>query len=346
MYILSDFHFFLKRFWCIIFDMVNITISKNQGEQRLDRFLKKYFPKASLGHIYKMIRKDVKVNGRRKKPETVLNQGDEVCIYIDECEKAALQADIGQERQKVKKQFSVIYEDENILVADKPFGLLTHGDSREKKNHLANQVLSYMIEKGEYDPRIEKTFIPAPANRLDRNTTGIVLFGKNMSSLRELNRMFRERNEVEKLYLTIVSGKIENPLFLKSSMIKDDSRNLTVSASGDGKVMETDIVPLMYSTGKKIYTLTEANIHTGRTHQIRFQLSEAGFPIIGDSKYGNAGVNRVMKDRYGLTTQLLHAYKIKFLKIREGSPLEYLAEKEFECDLPKRFERIKNEIFG
>ena len=327
--------------------MINITISKNQGEQRLDRFLKKYFPKASLGHIYKMIRKDVKVNGKRKKPETVLIQGDEVCIYIGESEKESLQADIGQERQRVKKQFSIIYEDENILVADKPFGLLTHGDSREKKNHLANQVLSYMIEKGEYDPRTEKTFIPAPANRLDRNTTGIVLFGKNMSSLRELNRMLRDRSEVEKLYLTIVSGKIESPLHLQSSMIKDDRRNMAISAISSGKMMETDIVPLMSAyMGKKPYTLAEANIHTGRTHQIRFQLSEAGFPIVGDSKYGDSSVNSLMKDRHGLTTQLLHAYKVKFLKVGENSPLAYLAEKEFECDLPKRFERIKNEIFG
>lgn len=346
MYILSDLHFFLKRFWCIIFDMVNITINDNQGNQRLDRFLKKYFPKASLGYIYKMIRKDVKVNGKRKKPETILEQGDEVCIYIEESKYASLQADIAQERQKVKKQFSIIYEDENLLIAHKPFGLLTHGDSREKKNHLANQVLSYMIEKGEYDPRTEKTFVPAPANRLDRNTTGIVLFGKTMSSLRELNRMLRERDGVEKLYLTIVSGKIETPLYLKSNMAKDDNRNLTLSASDDGKIMETDIMPLMYSAGKKVYTMAEANIHTGRTHQIRFQLSEAGFPIIGDSKYGNAGVNRMMKDKYGLTTQLLHAYKIKFLKVSEDSPLAYLAGREFECALPKRFERIKKDIFG
>ena len=127
--------------------MINLTIGENQSQQRLDRFLKKYFAKASLSYIYRLVRKDVKLNGRRAKPETMLAAGDELTIYISAEEALSLQgakaslhaADAGA-RPRTKKQFTVVYEDENILIAAKPFGLLTHGDGREKKNHLANQI--------------------------------------------------------------------------------------------------------------------------------------------------------------------------------------------------------------
>ena len=110
--------------------------------------------------------------------------------------------------------------------------------------------------------------------------------------------------------------------------------------------METDIVPIEVSEGRYSYTLAEANIHTGRTHQIRVQLAGAGFPIIGDSKYGNDAVNRYVKEKYGLTTQLLHAYKLRFGLCKEDGPLSYLSGREFECSLPERVQRIKKDIFG
>ena len=306
--------------------MIKITIGENQGNQRLDRFLKKYFPEASLSHIYRLIRKDVKINGKRKRPQTLIETGDQLILYMAEEEASLLR---GGSRG-----------------TDKPLGLLTHGDYREKKNHLANQVVSYLIEKGDYDPRTKKTFVPSPANRLDRNTTGLVLFGKTLASLQELNRMLRERDGIEKLYMTIATGKIDHSLKLKDTMIKDASRNLVSAGDDTGKIMETDIVPIEVSEGRYSYTLAEANIHTGRTHQIRVQLAGAGFPIIGDSKYGNGAVNRYVKEKYGLTTQLLHAYKLRFGLCREDGPLSYLSGREFECSLPERFQRIKKDIFG
>ena len=157
--------------------MIKITITENQGNQRLDRFLKKYFDRAPLSHIYKLIRKDVKVNGKRQKEDTMLAAGDELTIYLSEEDAKALQT--VKKHVKAKRQFRIAYEDENILVCEKPFGLLTHGDHTEKKNHLANQVVDYLIQTGAYQPRLEKTFTPAPANRLDRNTTGLVIFGKH-----------------------------------------------------------------------------------------------------------------------------------------------------------------------
>ena len=325
--------------------MIKLTIGENQGNQRLDRFLKKYFAKASLGFIYKLIRKDVKINGKRKTPEAILEVGDELVIYISEEEAQSLQKTV--KKVNAKKQFTVIYEDDNILIAQKPFGLLTHGDGREKKNHLANQVIDYLISTGEYDPRVDRTFTPSPANRLDRNTTGLVIFGKKAAALQELNMMIRERDAIEKIYMTIVSGKVEAGMQLRDSMVKDERTNVvTITDSEDGKNMETDITPIAYSMSGKPYTLVEAKIRTGRTHQIRVQLASAGYPIIGDIKYGKPIINNYMKSKYDLSTQLLHAYKLVFAECRQDGPLAYLQGKEFVCPLPDRFERIKTDIFG
>ena len=321
--------------------MVKITIGKNEENQRLDRFLRKYFKSASLSYVYKLIRKDVKVNGKRAKEETMLELGDELVIYIspEEAERYSAR----KETVKGKKQFKVLYEDENILAAEKPFGLLTHGDRNEKKNHLANQVLSYLIEEGKYDPRVERTFTPAPANRLDRNTTGLVLFGKNSEALRQLNHMIREKGYVSKYYMTIVKGIVKEPLYLKDKMEKDHDENVVkvMDLSEDGgKVMETVARPLAAAHG---YTLLEVELVTGRTHQIRAHLAAAGYPIIGDAKYGNQQFNRMIEKKFGLTTQFLHAYRLHFEK---GSGiLEYLEGKEIISDLPDNLKRIKEEIF-
>ncbi len=321
--------------------MVKITITENENNQRLDRFLKKYLKNASLSYIYKLIRKDLKVNGKRAAVETLLNQGDELTFYLSEEELTTL----SQRKQKhhAKKQFGIAYEDENILIAEKPFGLLTHGDAREKKNHLANQVISYLQDKGEYSPSRERTFVPSPANRLDRNTTGLVVFGKNSQALQELNRMIREKGYVSKYYLTIVSGHLEEELELRSRMEKDEIKNLVkvIPENQQGRLMETIARPLAYSHG---YSLLEVNLITGRTHQIRAHLASAGYPIIGDSKYGDPRVNSDIKARFGLTTQFLHAYKLVFQ--RGSGILSYLSGTAVEGRLPERLNTIKKGIFG
>ena len=325
--------------------MISLKIGKNEEKQRLDRFLKKYLASAPLSVIYKIIRKDIKVNGKRKQENYILELGDEVSIYLSQEDMDRYSAK--KKRGVAKRQFKIIYEDENILIVDKPYGLLTHGDSTERKNHLANQVLDYLIEEGAYNPRSERTFSVAPANRLDRNTTGLVIFGKNAESSRELNRIIRERNSIEKYYLTIANGELKKPLHLEGEMVKDERKNRVKvldpsrDTSKGTKSMITDVAPLARSKG---YTLLEVMILTGRTHQIRAQLAASGYPLLGDVKYGTPALNRKAKDSFGVTTQLLHAWKLRFKEI-EGS-LAYLSGKEFKAEPAENFEKIKKTIFG
>jgi 23S rRNA pseudouridine955/2504/2580 synthase len=216
--------------------MREIIIGTNDAGRRLDRFLRKYLREASLGEIYKLIRKDIKVDGKRRDQSYMLSEGEVINLYISDevLGRMTGEADTGSgigpggrrriSKSKAKRQFAIIYEDDQILIADKPFGLLTHGDSHEKKNHLANQVKDYLIARGDYDPGSEKVFSPAPANRIDRNTTGLVLFGKTASALKDLNKMIRE-DMIDKYYLTIVSGIMDEEMTLAGSLIKDERCN-------------------------------------------------------------------------------------------------------------------------
>jgi len=321
--------------------MINVEIGRNEQNQRLDKFLRKYLEKAPLSYIYKAIRKDVKVNGRRSREDYVLEFGDVVTLYMSDDVVEGYRKK--EERTKVRRQFKIAYEDEYLIAVEKPFGLLTHGDRTEKKNHLANQVVDYLIESGAYQPRIEKTFTPAPVNRLDRNTTGLVLFGKTNLAVQQLNRMIREKNQISKYYVTIVSGVLKKELYLRDRMVKNHDKNkvAVLPIDGEGLEMETIVRPLQ-QVGK--HTLVEVEIITGRTHQIRAHLAKAGYPIIGDAKYGNKRVNEMMKGKFHLTTQLLHAYKLQFQQCT--GDFAYLNNLVITSELPEDFQRIKMDLFG
>jgi len=345
--------------------MQEIKITANDAGRRLDRFLRKYFKAASLSEIYKIIRKDAKVDGKRRNENYMLQEGEVLTLYMSDetISKFIGSTDSGAGRsgaksggrdggnRKAKRQFNIVFEDENVLIADKPFGLLTHGDIHEKKNHLANQVKDYLIEKGEFNPRAEKVFSPAPANRIDRNTTGLVLFGKTATALKGLNKIIRE-DKVSKFYLTIVSGTITEELDLSGSLVKDRYNNkvkISKESSDEALEIRTIVRPLeqlsYWDRGSEYETtLVEVELVTGRSHQIRAHLASVGHPIIGDSKYAgkaSAKLNNSLQHRCGLSTQLLHAYRLEFAdELDEIEGLEYLEGQSFVAKLPERFSNI------
>jgi 23S rRNA pseudouridine955/2504/2580 synthase len=203
--------------------------------------------------------------------------------------------------------------------------------------------MGYLIEKGEYDPA-ERTFSPAPVNRLDRNTTGLVIFGKNSTALKNLNRMIKERNHIRKYYLTIVAGELKKDCVLKGKLEKntiDNKVNILEQDGSTGKEIETIIKVLDKTRG---FTLVEVELVTGRTHQIRAHLAHEGYPVIGDTKYGNKHLNFELSKKYNLTTQILHAERLYFDNMTPY--FEYMAGLEVKAEPPKEFSRIKDGIFA
>ncbi|PAB60749.1 RluA family pseudouridine synthase [Anaeromicrobium sediminis] len=316
--------------------MREIVIKENEEGQRVDRFLKKYLSKASLSFLYKMIRKkNIKVNNKRVEKNYILNRNDKIQLYFSEdtIEKFIEKKEIFN----LKRDFIIVYEDNNILIVSKPDNLLIHEDKSESKNTLVNQVLSYLHSKGDYDPESEKTFVPACVNRLDRNTSGLVIIAKNYESLKNLNEMMRNKDFIEKYYITVVKGTIEGKRELKGYLVKDERNNKTVFTNR--KVNGAKEIHTKYSviSTNKNFSLVEVMLITGRSHQIRLHLSSNNTPIIGDRKYGDKKTNEEFNKKYKLRNQFLHAYKIRFNGTLGN--LKYLEGKEFKGELPSKLKK-------
>lgn len=313
--------------------MKKIIITNKESNQRVDKYVKKYLNLAPLSFIYKLFRKkDVKINGHWVKESYILNEGEELSIYVTDSQIEEFSKE--KEIEKVNLNHEIIYEDENIIIINKPRGLLVHGDESEKKLTLANEVINYLYFKGEYDPKETKAFTPAPAHRLDRNTSGLVVFAKNLVSLQELETLFKEKNDIKKEYKALVVGNLDSLREIDAPLLKDVSTGL-VRISKLGKTAKS-IVKSIKRYGN--YTLVNVEILTGRTHQIRVHLASISHPVVGDSKYGDFKVNKQVKELYGFENQFLTAYKLTFKNLK--GHLSYLSGKSFECSLPKEEDKL------
>lgn len=321
--------------------MKRIEIRKNDANQRIDKYLKKLLCNAPVNLIYKMLRnKDIKINGKKVNERYILQEHDilEMFLYEDKFQLYTQEKDI----YSLKKEFKVLYEDEQILVVDKPAGLLVHGDANENINTLDHQVLSYLKEKGELDLSRENTFMPGPVHRLDRNTSGIVIFGKTLNALQDLNEMMKKRHHIEKTYITICSGCLRERKELVGYVKKIDNEDrvqFVRKDDPDALYMKTIVEPLKWNAQ---FSLVRVQIVTGRMHQIRIHLSSIGHPVIGDRKYGDFQLNRQLKQKFGLNYQLLHASRICFCD--PFGSLRYLKGKEIVCDIPDQFRQIEKSL--
>ncbi|MCI5997894.1 MAG: RluA family pseudouridine synthase [Peptoniphilaceae bacterium] len=318
--------------------MRDIEVSINDSGQRIDRFLKKYLGNANSSLIQKFLRtKKVKVNRKKVDSNYVLNEKDIINIFIYEEELKKLT--ISKERRfKFSKKLNIVYEDDNIIVMNKPKDLLSHASSKEDYgNNLVDFMIGYLIESGSYIPRSEKTFVPAIINRLDRNTSGLVIGAKNSNALRELNSL--KENCVKKYYKTIVSGNVKENFVIRDKIFKDEKTNKSF-VSDNGKESVTEVFVINKS---EKFTLLEIKLVTGRTHQIRAHLSSKGFFIIGDIKYGDKNVNKVFREKFNLKNQFLHAEKIVFKDIQ--GDLGYLNDKVLIAPMSDEYVNIIENIF-
>lgn len=275
--------------------MRTIKVTENEMDQRLDRFLTKYLNKTTKTNIFKLIRKKrIRVNGKRVEEKYFLQMDDEIQIHLHEDAIEELIRPI-EKIEAEEINLDIVYEDDDILIVNKPVGLLTHPDSKEYKNTLASKVQVYLKHLS------TRTFKPASIQRLDKNTSGLVIFGKNYTSLKKYNEYMRER-KIGKFYLTVVSGQPKESGEVKGYLTKNEANNkisISKKDSDEAKFVHTKYKVLR---SNKKYSLLEVELLTGRTHQIRGSMAFIGHPIVGDVKYGGEKLNK--------QNQLLHAYRV------------------------------------
>ncbi len=262
--------------------MREVTINENDSGQRLDKFLTKYLADIPRSMLYKSLRKScVRVNGKRVRDgKYMLRAGDELKLYMSD------------EFFSPKKGFKagnsdidVVYEDENIILINKPRGIVVHSDDKGAEDTLLLRMQSYLYKKGEYNPEDEHSFSPSFANRLDRNTSGIIIGAKNAAALRIINEKIRNR-EIKKLYLCVAEGRMEESGYLTAYLTRGEKKaSVADTETENSKIIKTKYNLLAYSDNK---SLVEVELETGRTHQIRAQLAHIGHPLWGDVKYGSS----------------------------------------------------------
>lgn len=305
--------------------MKSFIINSNDSGQRLDKYLTKSFPNLPKSLMYKYIRiKRIKVNGKRTEISASLNVGDKVDLYINDefFEKGPMHFDF----LSAPKSLDIVYEDENIILLNKKAGLLSHPDDGEYIDTLITRVKRYLYEKGEYDAENENSFTPALANRIDRNTSGIVMTAKNAMALRVLNQKIKDR-ELHKYYLCVVHGvPKEKSAVLEGYLFKDEKKNkvfVSKKSTAQSKLIRTKYTVLKSMNG---LSLVEIELLTGRTHQIRAHMASIGCPLLGDGKYGTNKLNK----KSGLKKQCLCSYKLEFDFTTDAEGLDYLNGKSFE----------------
>lgn len=321
--------------------MREIVIEKNEAGQRLDKFLAKYMNEASKSFFYKMMRKkNITLNGKKCEGNEKLAEGDVVKLFLAE---DTIEKFSSVQVQEVKKvDLDIIYEDDEIILVNKPAGMLSQ-KAKETDESLVEYLIDYLLGSGKLTESGLRAFRPSVCNRLDRNTSGLIVAGKSLAGLQQMGELFKKRT-LKKYYLCIVKGRITEPAHIRGYLVKDEKTNRVSLSKGGfskdakGLPIETEYVPIAWN---EEMTLLKVHLITGRTHQIRAHLASTGHPLLGDYKYGSKKWNDRYKKEWKIEDQVLHAYQLTMPGMKKE--LENLSGKTFYAKVPEVFWKLIKE---
>lgn len=340
--------------------MILLQITKNDAGQRFDKYLKRKLRKAQDSFIYKMLRKkNIVLNGRKATGSELLRENDEVKLFLSDetyekfsgdsnmCSEAAFDTSDYKAAYNKLKGIERVFENEHVLILNKPAGILSQ-KARPGDLSANEWFIGYLLETGFLSPEMLSSFKPSVCNRLDRNTSGLLVCGKTLPGSRYMSSIIKDKS-LKKYYYTLTAGHVDLNTRINGWLCKDTKNNKVTIFQNESDIpsllKETaEYIDTAFQTVKRIttrygkITLLEVQLFTGKTHQIRAQLSAMGYPIIGDRKYGSSKANKQFYDT-GVRNQLLHAYKLVFPEIDDRSFLD-ISEMTITCALPELFERL------
>ncbi len=323
--------------------MQQIEIKENEAGQRLDKFLHKFMPLAPVSFFYKMLRrKNITLNGKKAQGSEKLIVGDTLSFYLSEetiqnfKEKDAASNEY-EKAFSTLKGIEIIYEDAQVLFMNKPAGILSQKASPSDLS-LNEWMIGYLLAENILDEKSLSTFKPSVCNRLDRNTMGLVIGAKTLAGSQKMNQLIKER-KIRKFYRMLVKGNVQKEETLEGFLIKDEKNNkvrlVTKENEEKSAYIKTRFYPVQVYSDK---TLIEAELITGKPHQIRIHLASTGHPLLGDYKYGDRQWNDKYKRRFQVNSQLLYASRLEFPELE--APFERLSGQRIEVPVPEIFERI------
>ena len=327
--------------------MKEIIITDKEAGQRFDKYLGKYLEKAGKSFVYKMLRKkNITLNGKKAEGSERLNEGDVIKLFladetIEKFTTGVEEAVVQPVLEADTEELNIIYEDDKVMIINKPAGMLSQ-KARPEDITLVEHIIAYLLNSGSLTTEQMKGFRPGICNRLDRNTSGIIVAGKSLEGLQVMGELFKDRT-LDKYYYCIVKGVVEKKEQIEGYLYKNHSHNkVTISKEPQegSEYIKTQYEPIKRTNE---YTLLRVKLITGKSHQIRAHLHSIGHPIIGDGKYGDVRVNKFFKKNYKLKHQLLHAAELHFPILKEG--FEGLSGKVIKAPVPDYFEAIIEGIF-
>ena len=293
------------------------------------KLLGAYLKEAPNSFFYKMLRKkNITLNGKKADGTEKLKCGDEIRLFLSDETYEKFAGKVQPKEKFPMAKLNIVYEDSNVIFINKPAGMLSQ-KSVPSDVSLNEYLLGYLEKSGQWKQEESKAFRPSVCNRLDRNTSGMVICGKSMAGLQQMAALLKDRS-LHKYYLCLVKGVMTESQHLEGYLLKDENSNqvkiFQKETEGAAHII-TEYEPL-YTEGET--TLLKVTLVTGKSHQIRAHLSSIGHPIIGDPKYGDRKVNAFFRETHGIKNQMLHAWKLTFPEL--AKPLDNLSEKSFEAE--------------